>query len=135
MLAKIFKIQKISLLFQVLKDNFFLQNFDHCIIQNFDFESKKAIACTDSLFCSSLNQESIFPHEDKLSLILHTWFDSLQSVPYRLDIYELFNRTSSRIVLVAAANGLAQELCIVLPTKVKIKNSTSSVYSSLYGIL
>ena len=51
------------------------------------------------------------------------------------DIYELLNRMSSRIVQVAAASGLAQEFRIVLPPKVKIKSNTSSVYSSLYGIL
>ena len=50
-------------------------------------------------------------------------------------IYELLNRMSSRIVQVAAASGLAQEFRIVLPPKVKIKSNTSSVYSSLYGIL
>ena len=33
----------------------------------------------------------------------------LKDIPYRLDIYELLNRTSSRIVRVAAASGLAQE--------------------------
>ena len=37
--------------------------------------------------------------------------------------------TSSRIVRVAAATGLAQEF---RRAKVKIKNSTSSVYSRLY---
>ena len=51
----------------------------------------------------------------------------------RLDIYEPLNRTRSRIVRVAAASGLAQEFRIELPPKVKIKNSTSSVCSSLYG--
>ena len=55
----------------------------------------------------------------------------LKKVPYRLDIYELLNRKSSRIVRVAAASGVAQEFRIVLPPK--IKNSTRSVYSSLYG--
>ena len=55
-------------------------------------------------------------------------------IPHRLDIYELLNRTSSRIVRVAAASGLAQEFRIVLQPKVNIRNSTSSVYSSLYGI-
>ena len=55
-------------------------------------------------------------------------------VPYRLDIYELLNRTSSRIVQKVAASRLAREFLIVLPPKVKIKNRTSSVYSSLYGI-
>ena len=30
-------------------------------------------------------------------------------VPYRLDIYELLNRTSSRIVQKVAASGLARE--------------------------
>ena len=40
-------------------------------------------------------------------------------IPYRIDIYELLNRTSSRIVRVAL------EIQIVLPSKVKIKNSTS----------
>ena len=42
------------------------------------------------------------------------------------------NRTSSKILRAEA--GLAQEFRIVLPTKVKIKNSTSSFYSRLYGI-
>ena len=56
-----------------------------------------------------------------------------RKIPYRLEIYELLNRTSSRIIVrVAAASGLAQEFQIVLPPKVKIKNSTSSVYSRLY---
>ena len=54
-------------------------------------------------------------------------------VPYRLDIYELLNRTSSWIERVAAASGLVQEFQIVLAPKVKIKNNTSSVYSRLYG--
>ena len=54
-------------------------------------------------------------------------------IPYRLDIFELLNRTSSRIVRVATASGGAQEFRIVLPPKVKIKNSTSSVYSSQIG--
>ena len=49
-------------------------------------------------------------------------------LPYRT-IDEHFNRTSSRIVQVAAASELAHEFCIVLPAKVKIKNTTSSVYS------
>ena len=40
-------------------------------------------------------------------------------LPYRLEIYKLLNKTSSRIVL---------------PPKVIFKNSTSSVYSSLYGM-
>ena len=45
-------------------------------------------------------------------------------LPYRLfSIY-----TSSRIVRVAAASGLAQEFRMVLLLKVKIKNSPSSVY-------
>ena len=60
-------------------------------------------------------------------------FISHKRIPYRLDIYELLNRTSSRIVRVAAACGLGQEFRIVLPPKVNVKNSTSSVYSSLYG--
>ena len=42
---------------------------------------------------------------------------------------------SSRIVQLAAASGLAQEFRIVPPPKVKTKNSTSSVYLSLYGKL
>ena len=41
---------------------------------------------------------------------------------------------SSRIVRVAAASRLALEFRIVLPVKVKIKDSTSSVYSRLYCI-
>ena len=32
---------------------------------------------------------------------------AITSLPYRLDIYELLNRTSSRIVRVPAASGLA----------------------------
>ena len=52
-------------------------------------------------------------------------------IPYRLDIYELLNRTSSRIVRVAAASRLAQEFRIVLPPKVKIKNRRSSVYTEI----
>ena len=58
-----------------------------------------------------------------------------QELPYRLDIYEPLNITSSRIVRVVAASGLAQEFRIVLQTKVKIKNSANSVYSRLDGIL
>ena len=34
----------------------------------------------------------------------------------------------------AAASGVGQEFRIVLSPKVKTKNSTSSVYSSLYGM-
>ena len=59
----------------------------------------------------------------------------LKRLPYRIDIYELLNRTSSRIVRVESASELAQEFWIELPPKVKIKNSTSSVFSSLYGML
>ena len=33
-----------------------------------------------------------------------------------------------------AASGVAEEFRIVLPLKVKIKNTTSSVYSRLYDI-
>ena len=46
--------------------------------------------------------------------------------------YTPLNRTSSRILRVAAASWLAQEFQIVFPAKVKIKNSTTSVYSPLY---
>ena len=42
-------------------------------------------------------------------------------------------RTSSQIVRVAAASGLAQEFLIGLQPKVKIKNNTSSVYLPLYS--
>ena len=49
-------------------------------------------------------------------------------------VYQLLNRTSSRIVRAAAASGVAKEFRIVLLPIVKLKNSTSSVYSSLYGI-
>ena len=48
--------------------------------------------------------------------------------------FELLNRTSSRIVRVAAAyaaSGIALEFRIVLQSKVKIKHSKSSVYSRL----
>ena len=55
------------------------------------------------------------------------------TVPYRRDVYEPLNRTSSRIVRVAASSGVAQQFRIELPPKVEIKNSTSSVYSSLYA--
>ena len=50
-------------------------------------------------------------------------------IPYRLNIYEPLNRTSSRIVQVAAASGVAQEFRIVhvLPSKFKIKNITTGV--------
>ena len=41
-------------------------------------------------------------------------------------MYEFMNRTSSRIVRVPAASGLAQEFQILLPLKVKIRNSTTS---------
>ena len=57
-----------------------------------------------------------------------------QDIPYRLNIYELLKRMSSRIAWVAAVTGVAQEFWMVLPPKVKIKNSTSSVYSHLYSI-
>ena len=73
-------------------------------------------------------------------LTLFYWF-TMQGVrkydKYRIDsiyVCELLNRTSSRIVRVVAASGLAQEFRIVLPSKVKIKNSSSSVYSRIYGI-
>ena len=57
-------------------------------------------------------------------------------LPCRLTIYELLNRTNSRIVRVVAASGRAQDFRIVLQAKVKIKDSTSSVYSRLvYGKL
>ena len=64
--------------------------------------------------------------------IIH-WKLKGMKIPYRLDIYQLLNRTCSRILRVAAASGVSQEFRIVLPPKVKIKNSTSSVYLSLYG--
>ena len=38
----------------------------------------------------------------------------LRSLPYRLDIYEPLNRTSPRIVRVAAASGLTQGFQIAL---------------------
>ena len=41
--------------------------------------------------------------------------------------------TTSWIARVTAASGLVQKFRIVLQPKVKIKNNTSSVYSSLYG--
>ena len=50
-------------------------------------------------------------------------------------IYEPLNRKSSQIVQVAAACVLAQRFWILLPEKVTIKNSMSSVYSRLYSIL
>ena len=59
--------------------------------------------------------------------------NGIMEIPHRLDLYELLYRTSSRIVRVVAASGLSQEFQIVLPTEVKIKNNTSSVYSRLYG--
>ena len=62
------------------------------------------------------------------------WKWKLCNLPYRRAIYELLNRMSSRIVQVVAASGLAQEFWIVLPAKDKHKNSTSSVYSRLYGL-
>ena len=40
---------------------------------------------------------------------------NFNDIPYRLDIYEPLNRTSSRIVRVTAASGLALECRIVLP--------------------
>ena len=49
------------------------------------------------------------------------------SIQYRRDIYELWNRASSQIVRVVAAFELAQEFRKVLPAKVKIINSMSSV--------
>ena len=39
------------------------------------------------------------------------------------------------MVPMAAASGLAQKFRIVFPAKVKVKNTTSSVYLRLYGIL
>ena len=54
-------------------------------------------------------------------------------IPYRRKIYEPLNRTSSQIVRVAAASGIADEFRIVLPVKEKNKNSTNSVYLRLYG--
>ena len=38
-------------------------------------------------------------------------------IPYRLGIYGLLNRTSSRMVWVTTASGLAQEFRILLPPK------------------
>ena len=60
-----------------------------------------------------------------------TWSRVCIDLPYRLELYETLNRTSSQIVRVAAASRLAHEFRIELPPKVKIKNSTSSVYSRL----
>ena len=60
-------------------------------------------------------------------------FSFFENIPYRLDMYEPLNRMSSQIVRVEAASGLAQEIQIVVPPKDKIKNSTSSVNSRLYG--
>ena len=53
---------------------------------------------------------------------------------YRLNIYEVLNRASFRIVRMTADSGLAQEfriLIAVLPPKAKIKNRSSSVYLRL----
>ena len=53
-------------------------------------------------------------------------------VPYRRKIYKPLNSTSSRILRVAAFSRIAQEFRIVLPAKVKGKNSTRSVYSLVF---
>ena len=47
----------------------------------------------------------------------------------RLDVYELLNRTSPRIVRVAAASRLVHEFQIMFSPKVKIKDSTSLVHT------
>ena len=56
----------------------------------------------------------LFPNESSLKI----WIEYTAAIkinhPYRLDIYELLNRTSSRIVRVAAASGVAQEFWILL---------------------
>ena len=60
-------------------------------------------------------------------------YDATYSLlPYKRNICEPLNTTRYRIVRVAAAIGLAQEFRIVLQAKVKIKNSTSSVYLMKY---
>ena len=53
-------------------------------------------------------------------------------IPYSLDRCELLNRTIFLIVEVAAASGLVQDFRIVLPQKMIIRNSKSSLYSSLF---
>ena len=76
-------------------------------------------------------QEALLPCQT-YSLAFDIWkwgLKYLALVPH--DIFELLSRTSSRIVRVAAASGLAREFWIVLSPKFQIKNSTSSVYSRL----
>ena len=75
----------------------------------------------------------ILLHVNKFHKMVHDIKLLKCRIEYRLDIYELLNRTSSRIIRVAAASGVVQEFRIVISPKVKIKNSTSSVYSTLYG--
>ena len=65
-----------------------------------------------------------------IAIVLRSFDEMVIADPLCLVIYELLNRTSSRIIRVTAASGLAREFLIVLPPKVKINNSTSSVYSS-----
>ena len=58
-------------------------------------------------------EEDIF----KSSQAVTVQFSIMTYIPYRIDIYKLLNRTSSRIVRVAAASGLAQGFRIVLCLK------------------
>ena len=76
---------------------------------------------------SSLDQDNAAVH---CWIFKGVWKETIR-IHYGLDIFELWNRTSSRIVRVVASSGLSQEFRKVLPPKVKIKYSTSSVYSRL----
>ena len=71
-----------------------------------------------------------------LFLSFSLWL-KLKDIPYRRDIYKPLNRASSRIVRVAAANGLAQDFRTVFPAEIQIKNSTSiarSILVYVYGM-
>ena len=52
-------------------------------------------------------------------IVLTFSFNCFIDLPYRLDVSELMNRTSSRIVRLAAAIGLVQEFRRLIPTKVQ----------------
>ena len=85
-----------------------------------------------SRFCclEKIGIKCILIYHSRVSDLMPNKADGMRILSYyilnRSDIYEPLNRTSSRIVRVAA-----QEFRIVLPAKVKIKNSTSSDYSRL----
>ena len=87
----------------------FRRGISHCARSCIFFNSNPTITDT------ALPLKNLTPNEighQGFAVVSHIF---ICGTPYRIDIYGLLNRTSSRIVRVAAANGLAQEFRILLP--------------------